>query len=121
VRGFETPELIDTNGIRMAVYGGGNGPPLVLCHGFPELAYSWRHQLAPLRDAGYQVLIPDQRGYGATDKPAAVEAYDIDHLTGDLVGLLDHYGHEKAVFVGHDWARSSSGTWRYCIPPGSPG
>jgi pimeloyl-ACP methyl ester carboxylesterase len=101
--GFENPEFVSSNGIRMAVYGGGEGPPLVLCHGFPELAFSWRHQLAPLRAAGYRVLVPDQRGYGATDKPAAVSDYDLEHLTGDLVGLLDHYGHERAVFVGHDW------------------
>ncbi len=100
---FDKPEFIRSNGIRMAVYGGGDGPPLVLCHGFPELAYSWRHQLEPLVAAGYQVLIPDQRGYGATDKPSAVTDYDIDHLTGDLTGLLDHYGHERAVFIGHDW------------------
>lgn len=100
---FDRPDFIQTNGIRMAVYGGGEGPPLVLCHGFPELAYSWRHQLEPLIAAGYRVLIPDQRGYGATDKPVAVTDYDIDHLTADLTGLLDHYGHERAVFIGHDW------------------
>ncbi len=75
----------------------------MLCHGFPELAFSWRHQLQPLADAGYHVLAPDQRGYGRTDKPAAVESYDLVQLTGDLVGLLDHYGYEDAVFVGHDW------------------
>jgi len=100
---FDQPQFIETNGIRMAVYAVGDGPPLVLCHGFPELAYSWRHQMQPLADAGYRVLAPDQRGYGATDKPSAVGDYDIDHLTGDLVGLLDHYGLDRAVFVGHDW------------------
>jgi pimeloyl-ACP methyl ester carboxylesterase len=100
---FGTPRFVHTNGIRMAVYGDGDGPPVVLCHGFPELAFSWRHQLAPLRDAGYRVLIPDQRGYGATDKPAPVTDYDMEHLTADLVGLLDAEGHERAVFVGHDW------------------
>jgi len=68
-----------------------------------ELAFSWRHQMQPLADAGYHVLAPDQRGYGRTDKPKPVEAYDIVQLTGDLVGLLDHYGYEKALFVGHDW------------------
>lgn len=100
---FDRPQLIDTNGIRMAVYTIGEGRPLVLCHGFPELAFSWRHQMEPLAKAGYRVLAPDQRGYGATDKPKAVTDYDIDHLTGDLVGLLDHYGYDDAVFVGHDW------------------
>ncbi|HEY6598881.1 MAG TPA: alpha/beta hydrolase [Pseudomonadales bacterium] len=100
---FDNPRFIDTNGIRMAVYEQGAGKPIVLCHGFPELAYSWRHQMQPLADAGYHVLAPDQRGYGRTDKPKAVEDYDIVALTGDLVGLLDHYGYPDAVFVGHDW------------------
>ncbi|MGH8596368.1 MAG: alpha/beta fold hydrolase, partial [Gammaproteobacteria bacterium] len=77
--------------------------PVVLCHGFPELAFSWRHQMEPLAAAGYHVLAPDQRGYGRSDKPQPVEAYDIVQLTGDLVGLLDHYGYRDAVFVGHDW------------------
>jgi len=102
-RGFEAPRFVATNGIRLAVYGGGEGPPLVLCHGFPELAFSWRHQVAPLIDAGYRVIVPDQRGYGASDKPIRVEEYDMDHLTADLVGLLDAEGLERAVFVGHDW------------------
>ena len=100
---FDSPRFIDTNGIRMAVYEQGAGKPVVLCHGFPELAYSWRHQMQPLADAGYHVLAPDQRGYGRTDRPKAVDAYDIIALTGDLVGLLNHYGYNDAVFVGHDW------------------
>jgi pimeloyl-ACP methyl ester carboxylesterase len=73
------------------------------CHGFPELAFSWRHQIAALAAAGRWVIAPDQRGYGLTPGPEAVEAYDMDHLTGDLVGLLDHLGVEKAIFAGHDW------------------
>jgi pimeloyl-ACP methyl ester carboxylesterase len=100
---FDDPHFITTNGIRMAVYEQGAGKPIVLCHGFPELAFSWRHQMAPLANAGYHVLAPDQRGYGRTDKPEPVEAYDIVQLTGDLVGLLDHHGYRDAVFVGHDW------------------
>ena len=100
---FDAPHFITSNGIRMAVYEQGEGRPLVLCHGFPELAFSWRHQMQPLADAGYHVLAPDQRGYGRTDKPTAVESYDLVQLTGDLVGLLDHYGYKDAVFVGHDW------------------
>jgi pimeloyl-ACP methyl ester carboxylesterase len=97
-----TNTTVQTNGIRMALRDEGQGPAVVLCHGFPELAYSWRHQVAPLVDAGFRVLVPDQRG-GGTDRPAAVEAYDIHHLTGDLTGLLDALGIERAVFVGHDW------------------
>lgn len=102
---FPSPTMIKTNGIDMAVYEAGpkNGFPVVLCHGFPELAYSWRHQLPALAAAGYRVLAPDQRGYGLTSRPEKIEDYDITHLTGDLVGLLDVYGIEKAVFVGHDW------------------
>ena len=78
-------------------------PPLVLCHGWPELAFSWRYQIKALSEAGIRVIAPDQRGYGATDRPEAVEAYDLEHLTGDLVGLLDQLEIERAVFCGHDW------------------
>jgi len=81
----------------------GEGPAVVLCHGFPELWYSWRHQIGALADAGFRVVAPDQRGYGATDRPEAIEDYDIIHLTDDLLGLLDALGEERAVFVGHDW------------------
>lgn len=93
------------NGIELAWYEAGprEGVPIVLCHGFPELAFSWRHQIKALGDAGRWVIAPDQRGYGLSGKPASVTDYDIDHLTGDLVGLLDHLGVEKAIFVGHDW------------------
>ncbi|MGY4426853.1 pimeloyl-ACP methyl ester carboxylesterase [Bradyrhizobium sp. JR6.1] len=76
---------------------------MVLCHGWPELAFSWRHQIKALGEAGIRVIAPDQRGYGATDRPEPVEAYDMEHLTGDLVGLLDHLKIDKAIFVGHDW------------------
>lgn len=93
------------NGVEIAYYEAGprTGAPVVLCHGFPELAFSWRRQIRALADAGYWVIAPDQRGYGLSSAPEGVEAYDIDHLTGDLVGLLDHLGVEKAIFCGHDW------------------
>ncbi|THD53222.1 alpha/beta hydrolase [Phenylobacterium sp.] len=93
------------NGIDLAYYEAGprQGVPIILCHGFPELAYSWRHQIRALADAGRWVIAPDQRGYGLTSRPQAVADYDIEHLTGDLVGLLDHLGVEKAIFCGHDW------------------
>jgi pimeloyl-ACP methyl ester carboxylesterase len=89
----------------MAYYevGPRTGVPVILCHGFPELAFSWRHQLRAFEAAGRWAIAPDMRGYGLTTKPDAVEGYDMEHLTGDLVGLLDHLGVEKAVFCGHDW------------------
>lgn len=97
--------FIETNGVRLAVHEAGPrvGPPVVVLHGFPELAYSWRHQIPALAAAGRWVIAPDQRGYGRSDGPRAVEAYDIEQLTGDLVGLLDALGAETAVWVGHDW------------------
>jgi pimeloyl-ACP methyl ester carboxylesterase len=93
------------NGIEMAYYEAGprEGVPIVLCHGFPELAFSWRHQIKALAEAGRWVIAPDQRGYGLTSRPDAVIDYDMEHLTGDLAGLLDHLGIEKAIFCGHDW------------------
>ena len=102
---FPTAEFIDVNGITLEVFSAGDpgGQPIVLCHGWPECAYSWRHQIAPLVDAGHQVIVPNQRGYGRSSCPEPVADYDIHHLCGDLVGLLDHFGHDDAVFVGHDW------------------
>src|ERR1700692_4624189 len=105
---IEMPPLqfAKTNGIRMGYYEAGpktDAPPVILCHGWPEIAFSWRHQIKALGEAGIRVIAPDQRGYGATDRPEPVEAYDLEHLTGDLVGLLDHLKIDKAIFVGHDW------------------
>ncbi|MGI9324568.1 MAG: alpha/beta fold hydrolase [Pseudomonadales bacterium] len=102
---FPTPRMIASNGVTLSVHeaGPGDGVPVVLCHGFPELAYSWRHQLPALADAGFRVIAPDQRGYGGSSKPAAVDQYDIQHLTADLTGLLDALDIEKAIFCGHDW------------------
>jgi pimeloyl-ACP methyl ester carboxylesterase len=77
--------------------------PIIFCHGFPELAFSWRHQLKACEAAGRWAIAPDQRGYGLSSKPDAVDAYDIDQLTADMAGLLDHLGVEKAIFCGHDW------------------
>src|SRR5690606_42143211 len=81
----------------------GEGFPVVLARRFPGLASSWRHQLPALAAAGCRVLAPDQRGYGRSSRPARVEDYDVLHLTGDLLALLDDIGEDRAVFVGHDW------------------
>jgi pimeloyl-ACP methyl ester carboxylesterase len=96
---------VKTNGIELHLVEAGpdDGPVVVLAHGFPELAYSWRHQIPALAEAGYHVLAPDQRGYGRSDRPEAIADYDIHHLTDDLLGILDDIDADKAVFVGHDW------------------
>lgn len=100
-----TERLVDTNGIQLRVTEAGDrgAPAVILAHGFPELAYSWRHQIPVLAEAGYHVLAPDQRGYGGSSRPDAIEAYDIHQLTADLAGLLDDVGAQRAVWVGHDW------------------
>ena len=100
-----THRTVKTNGITLHVAEAGpaDGKPVILCHGFPESWYSWRHQVGALADAGYHVLAPDQRGYGDSDLPDQVTDYGIGPLTDDLLGLLDDIGEEKAVFVGHDW------------------
>ena len=93
------------NGVELDVIEAGDpsGPAIVLLHGFPESAHSWRHQITPLAEAGFHVLAPDQRGYAASSAPTDVEAYRVDHLAGDVVGLLDDTGHATATVVGHDW------------------
>jgi pimeloyl-ACP methyl ester carboxylesterase len=93
------------NGVEIAYYEAGpkSDVPIVLCHGFPELAFSWRHQIKALAEAGRWVIAADGRGYGLSGKPASVDDYDMVHLAGDQVGLLDHLGVEKAIFCGHDW------------------
>lgn len=100
-----TERFVETNGVRLRVVEAGDrgAPVVVLAHGFPELAFSWRHQIPVLAEAGYHVLAPDQRGYGGSSRPEGVQAYDIHALTGDIVGLLDDVGAQRAVWVGHDW------------------
>jgi len=98
-----TTKTVTRNGVRLAVEVDGAGPPVILAHGFPELAFSWRHQVPALVEAGYRVAVPEQRGYGRSDHPDAIEDYDIVQLTGDLLAVLDSLGEERAVFVGHDW------------------
>jgi pimeloyl-ACP methyl ester carboxylesterase len=97
---------VATNGIELHVLDEGDGPLVVLCHGFPELAFSWRKQLPALTAAGYRVVAPDLRGFGRSSAPAALDAYDIVQLCGDLCGLLDDLGEQAAIFIGHDWGAS---------------
>lgn len=94
---------IQTNGIRMHVAEAGQGPLVVLCHGFPECWISWRNQLTALAAAGFHAVAPDMRGYGATDAPFDVDQYTMLHHVGDIIGLLDALQAPTAVIVGHDW------------------
>ena len=104
--GQPTQRIIETNGIRLNVAEQGDGPLVLLCHGFPESWYSWRHQIGALAEAGYHVIAPDMRGYGKSDAPEAIDQYTMFHMVGDLVGLLDAIEAKTAVIVGHDWGAS---------------
>lgn len=97
----------------MAVHELGDGPPVLFVHGFPELAFSWRHQLPAIAAAGYRALAPDMRGYGGTDKPPAVSDYTMQKLIGDLTGLLDRLEIDRALVVGHDWGALV--TWQMAL------
>jgi pimeloyl-ACP methyl ester carboxylesterase len=97
-----THRMIETNGIRLHVAEQGEGPLIILCHGFPECWYSWRHQLGALARAGFRAVAPDLRGYGRSDRPEEVDKYTLLHYVGDIVGLLDAFGVEQAVIAGHD-------------------
>lgn len=103
---FPEPTLISVNGVELEVFEAGRenkGNPIVLCHGWPEHAFAWHRQMPVLAAAGYHVIVPNQRGYGNSSRPDDITAYDIEHLSGDLVALLDHFGYDDATFVGHDW------------------
>lgn len=100
-----TFQSIKTNGVNLntAVAGPEDGPLLILLHGFPEFWYGWQHQIDPLAELGYRVLIPDQRGYNLSDKPEGIENYTLNELRDDIVGLIEQSGEKKAVIIGHDW------------------
>jgi len=94
---------VEINGIQLHIAEKGDGPLVLLLHGFPETWYSWRHQIGPIASAGYRVVAPDQRGYGASDCPDGIDQYTIFHLVGDVVELIRSLGEKDAVVVGHDW------------------
>lgn len=98
-------QLIPTNGIRLHVVQAGpkDGPPVVLLHGYPEFWWGWNQQIAPLARAGFRVIVPDQRGYNASDKPDGIEAYRVEMLVDDILGLIRQLGYEKVHLAGHDW------------------
>ena len=94
---------ISTNGIKMHIAEAGSGPLVVMCHGFPESWYSWRHQLTALAESGFHAVAPDMRGYGQTESPQAIDQFTLFHLVGDVIGLLDALEESEAVIIGHDW------------------
>src|SRR5918996_5868106 len=96
-------EMLKTNGITLRSVVEGEGPLVILLHGFPQCWYLWRHQIDPLVEAGFQVAAPDQRGYGGSDRPAEIEAYNIIELTDDVVGLAEAPGPQGVIFVRHRW------------------
>ena len=96
-------EFLETNSIRLRTVVEGEGPLVVLLHGFPQCWYLWRHQIDPLIEAGFRVAVPDQRGYGGSDRPATSDAYSIIELTNDVAGLVRALGYDSAILVGHDW------------------
>nr|XP_029118779.1 bifunctional epoxide hydrolase 2 isoform X2 [Elaeis guineensis] len=104
---------VEVNGIRMHVAEKGEGPPVLLLHGFPELWYTWRHQIAGLAARGYRAIAPDLRGYGDTDAPPDVASYTVFHLVGDLVALLDTLALSQVFVVGHDWGAFVA--WHLCM------
>jgi pimeloyl-ACP methyl ester carboxylesterase len=110
VRLMANRRSVDSNGIRMSLLEAGEGPLVILLHGFPELGYSWRHQLPALARAGYRAVAPDQRGYGLTTRPDRVEAYTLCHLAGDIAGLVKALGERQAALIGHDWGAAVAWT-----------
>jgi pimeloyl-ACP methyl ester carboxylesterase len=105
--------MLNLNGLRMHVVSAGQGPAVLLLHGFPDTHIVWRNQIQVLADAGFRVIAPDLRGYGATDAPADVQAYAMPHLCADVLALLDALGLDKVSLVGHDWGAALG--WRLCI------
>lgn len=100
---MQSSRTVSVNGIEMFLLEQGSGPLVVLCHGWPELSYSWRHQIPAIAAAGYHVVAPDMRGFGQTSAPADITAYSIFDLVGDMVGLVTALGQRRAVIIGHDW------------------
>ena len=103
---------VATNGINMHVASIGTGPVILFLHGFPELWYSWRHQLLFLSSHGYRCIAPDLRGYGDTDAPPSASSYTSFHIVGDLIDLLDHLGIDQVFLVGHDFGAKMA--WHFC-------
>lgn len=104
---------ISTNGINIHFASIGSGPVVLFLHGFPELWYSWRHQLLFLASKGFRAIAPDLRGFGDSDAPPSPSSYTPHHIVGDLIGLLDHLGIDQVFLVGHDWGAMMA--WYFCL------
>ena len=98
-----TQRRIETNGISLNIAEAGEGPLVLMLHGFPESWYSWRHQFEPLANAGYKAVAPDMRGYGKSDRPSTIGAYNQVEVVNDVIGLITALGYETAIVLGHDW------------------
>jgi len=111
---YESTHL-QTNGVQLHIVTAGpeNGQPVILLHGFPEFWYGWREQIPVLAEAGYRIIVPDQRGYNLSDKPEGVKSYRVDALAGDILGLIDALGYDKVHLVGHDWGAIVA--WSFAI------
>jgi len=109
----ETSQILSVNGLRMHVMSAGEGPAVLLMHGFPDTHLVWRKQVGPLVNAGYRVIVPDMRGYGQTDAPGTVSAYRTRYICDDMLALLDVMGVQKARLVGHDWGALIG--WLLCM------
>ena len=107
---------VEANGIHLHIAEQGEGPLVLLCHGFPECWYSWRHQFAALSAAGFHAVAPDMRGYGRSDRPEAIDQYTLLHIVGDMVGVLDALGAEQAVIAGHDAGAPVAWNAACCAP-----
>lgn len=103
MNGFPAAHAVDIGGLTLSVHEAGHGPAVVLVHGWPELSYSWKNQIGPLAAAGYRIIAPDLKGFGASDAPHDKSLYDIRHMTDDLARLIDALGVDRAIFCGHDW------------------
>ncbi|MBY0420861.1 MAG: alpha/beta hydrolase, partial [Parvularculaceae bacterium] len=103
MNGFPPPRIVDAGGVRLAVHDAGHGPAVVLVHGWPEIAYSWKNQMPAVAGAGFRAIAPDLKGFGGSEAPKDKALYDIRHVTDDLARLLDALSIDRAVFVGHDW------------------
>jgi pimeloyl-ACP methyl ester carboxylesterase len=100
---MQSARTVSVNGIELFLREQGAGPLVILCHGWPELSYSWRHQIPAIAEAGYHVVAPDMRGFGRTSAPADIGAYSIFDNVGDMVALVAALGQDRAAIVGHDW------------------